>query len=95
MPPKVRVAKDMILSRAFSMARENGFDSITARSLADGLGCSTQPIFRVYENMEMLRQDLCRETQSYFVSQIVKEGRTLTEMGMSYIELAKKEEKVP
>lgn len=92
MPPKVRVGKDMILHKAFAMTRENGFDSITARSLADGLKCSTQPIFRVYENMEMLRQDLCREIQSYFVAQVTKTAKTVTEMGMSYVELAKQEE---
>ncbi len=92
MPPKVRVAKDMILNKAFAMTRENGFGSITARSLADGLECSTQPIFRVYENMEMLRQDLCRMVQHYFAEQVTQVGKSLTEMGMAYIELARKEE---
>lgn len=92
MPPKIRVAKEMILNQAFAMTRENGFDSVTARSLADGLNCSTQPIFRVYENMEMLRQDLCRQTQNFFVDHVMKSGKTIPEMGLAYIKLAKKEE---
>ncbi len=92
MPPKVRVAKDMILNKAFTMTRENGFESVTARSLAEGLECSTQPIFRVYENMEMLRQDLCRKTQAYFAEHVVKTAQTIPKMGMAYIELARKEE---
>ncbi len=94
MPPKVRVGKEKILDKAFAMTKENGFECITARSLADGLNCSTQPIFRVYENMEMLRQDLCGEVQRYFVEHVVGAGKTYTEMGMSYIELARKEEKL-
>lgn len=92
MPPKVRVAKEMILNKAFAMTRDNGFGSITARSLADGLNCSTQPIFRVYENMEMLRQDLCRMVQRYFAEQVAQAGKNLTEMGMAYIGLARREE---
>jgi AcrR family transcriptional regulator len=107
MPPKVRIAKDMILDKAFSMTRENGFDSVTARGLADVLGCSTQPIFRVYETMEMLRQDLCGKAQEFFASYISEylsdsakggAGKSKTEgepkflnMGITYIELAKRE----
>jgi len=107
MPPKVRIAKDMILDKAFSMTRENGFDSVTARGLADVLGCSTQPIFRVYETMEMLRQDLCGKAQEFFASYISEylsdsatgvTDKSKTEgepkflnMGITYIELAKRE----
>ena len=102
MPPKVKVAKDMILDKAFAMTRENGFESVTARGLADGLGCSTQPIFRVYENMEMLKQDLCKMTQAFFADYMYrkqaakgnrkkKQEPAFLAMGLSYVELARQE----
>lgn len=96
----------MILEQAFLMARENGFESVTARGLAEKLNCSTQPIFRVYENMEMLRLDLCLKSQEFFTAAMqdyamkqAKEtkskkdkGRSVfLKMGMAYITLAKEE----
>ena len=43
-----------ILNTAFEMTREEGFVNVTARKVAAKAGCSTQPIFRVYKNMEEL-----------------------------------------
>ena len=56
MPPKERVSRVMVLDAAFEMTRECGFENVTARKLAQRLGSSTQPIFRAYENMEMLQE---------------------------------------
>lgn len=58
MPPQVKVSKEYIKSEAFQMTRESGFEAVTARKLAERLNCSTQPIFRVYANMEELKVDL-------------------------------------
>ena len=58
MPPKERVSKVMVLDAAYDMTRECGFENVTARKLAERLGSSTQPIFRAYENMDMLKEDL-------------------------------------
>ena len=35
----------------FALARAEGIENVTARKLAAQIGCSTQPIFRVYANM--------------------------------------------
>ena len=48
------VTIDMILDTSFALTREEGFFNITARKVAAKVGCSTQPIFRVYKNMEEL-----------------------------------------
>ena len=45
-----------ILDTTFELAREAGAGSVTARNVAAKAGCSTQPIFRVFRNME----DLCQ-----------------------------------
>ena len=94
MPPKEKVSKAKIEDTAFEMTREYGFSSVTARKLADRLGCSTQPIFRSYENMEELRCDLFYMSIDYFLTQMLaKKNRNPAYMGLalSYVEFAKSE----
>lgn len=52
MPPKVKYTKDEIIWAALDLAREGGIRSVTARGLAERLGCSVKPIFGLFENME-------------------------------------------
>lgn len=54
MARKESITIDRILDTAFAMTREEGFANVTARKVAAKAGCSTQPIFRVYKNMEEL-----------------------------------------
>lgn len=95
MPPKEKVSKAQIQNMAFNMTREYGFESVTARKLAEQLGCSTQPIFRAYENMDELRCDVFYMSADFFAEQMLKK-KSKTQplyltMGMAYIDLAVKE----
>ncbi len=54
MPPKSRIEREEILSRAFEIARREGFESLTARGLAAALGCSTQPIYDAFADRKAL-----------------------------------------
>ena len=56
----------MILDTAFEMTREEGFINVTARKVAAKAGCSTQPIFRVYKNMEELWEAVYGRAIAYF-----------------------------
>lgn len=95
MPPQVKVSKERILSTAFEMVRENGFESVTARKLAERLECSTQPIFRVYENMDGLKRDLffmgTEMFSEYILSNRKESEPTYLSLGMAYIEIARRE----
>lgn len=95
MPPKEKVSKVKVQDTAFEMTREYGFKEVTARKLAVRLECSTQPIFRAYENMDELRADLFFMSSEYFNEYILrKKSRTnpryLT-IALAYIDLAKNE----
>lgn len=95
MPPRERVSKEQVLNTAFAMTRENGFEELTARKLAEQLNSSTQPIFRAYDNMDMLKRDLFFKSADFFSEYMLSKKATnqpqyLT-MGMAYIELAKRE----
>ena len=94
MPPKEKVSKARVSDTAFEMTREYGFSEVTARKLAERLGCSTQPIFRAYENMDELRCDLFYMSVEFFLQNMLeKRGRTPAYMGLalSYIEFAQNE----
>ena len=94
MPPKEKVSKARVSETAFEMTREYGFSEVTARKLAQQLGCSTQPIFRAYENMDELRCDLFYMSVEFFLeNMLAKKGRTPAYMGLalSYIEFARTE----
>lgn len=58
MARKELITKSDIRAAAFEMARKLGVVEITARKLASYAGCSTQPIFRNYENMEDCLNDV-------------------------------------
>lgn len=95
MPPKEKVSRARVRDVAFEMTRESGFDAVTARKLAERIGCSTQPIFRAYENMEELKKDLFFMSAEFFSDYMLKK-RSRTQpayitMGMAYIELAVRE----
>ena len=57
MPPKAKVTREMILQTVFQITREQGFEAVNARSIAESLNCSTRPIFTCYENMEELKKE--------------------------------------
>ena len=56
MPPSVRFSRDAVLNAAYQLVRREGPDALNARAVARELGGSTQPIFRLFTNMDELRQ---------------------------------------
>lgn len=58
MPPKPRFTRDEIVEAALAIVSERGADALTARELADWLGCSTRPIFTTFEDMADLRREV-------------------------------------
>ncbi len=54
MPPKTRFRKEEIVDAAFAIAREKGFEEISARNVAKRLGSSVAPIYVNFANIEEL-----------------------------------------
>ncbi len=84
-----------ILETAFVMTREEGFQNVTARKVAAKAGCSTQPIFRVYKNMEELCVAVYDRAVEYFQEYLAKsESKSnvpFADLGMAYINFAMEE----
>ena len=96
MPPKVKVTKESIISAAVDMARIGGIDVINARSVAQALGVSTQPIFSNYSNMDELRADVLSYAERLYFEHTEREMSkneypAYKASGMAYIGFAKAE----
>lgn len=98
MPPKVKITREMILDAAFQIAREEGFESINARLIADRLHCSTQPIMYNFKTIEEIRQAVYQITDRYHSEYIAPKGRAgmspLLELGLNYIRFGAEEKKL-
>ncbi|MEG1847255.1 MAG: TetR/AcrR family transcriptional regulator [Lachnospiraceae bacterium] len=95
MSRKETITQQTILDAAFLMTSEEGFSNVTARRLAVKAGCSTQPIFRIYKNMEELHVDLYEKMIQYFESFYQafpkSESTPFVNLGLTYITFAQKE----
>lgn len=95
MARKESVTMQDILENAFEMTREEGFANVTARKVAAKAGCSTQPIFRVYRNMEELWGEVYKKAVLFFQDYYDLFPRTGTvpfsNLGMAYIAFAREE----
>jgi AcrR family transcriptional regulator len=70
MPPKAEITKEKVLDAAFEIVRAHGFEALTARSIAQKLKCSTQPIYSVYGNMVELKDDVYDKAVSFALARM-------------------------
>ena len=98
MPPKPIVSRDDVLNAAISLIREHGSQYVNARSIAGVLNCSTKPLFRVYKNMEELKDDMYAKAleyhSSFLKSNEVDENDVFLSVGANYIQFANKEKEL-
>lgn len=92
MARKEMITQSDLLHAAFEMAKEEGYENVTARKLAAKAGCSTQPIFRVYHGMEELGDDLFEMAAGYFEMFYGEFPKTydtpFVNLGLAYIRFA-------
>jgi AcrR family transcriptional regulator len=63
MTQKVSFTKEMIVKAAFSLTREQGWASVTARNVAQKLGSSTMPIYSSLKSMDEIEQKVRGEAE--------------------------------
>lgn len=92
------ITKDKILETAFELARVDGIESVTARKLAAQIGCSTQPIFRVYANMNELYTEIYERAidsfGDYYENFRSDVNIPFIHLGLAYINYAKEERRL-
>ncbi|MDD2972189.1 MAG: helix-turn-helix domain containing protein [Lachnospiraceae bacterium] len=98
MPRKETITRDMLIEAAFSLLQEEGIEQVTARKLAAKVGCSTQPIFRLYKSMEELQVELTDRMIAYFETYYEefteRDATPFVNLGLAYIHFAESEKNI-
>lgn len=71
MPPKVRISKEKILETSLKMIIDEGYQAVNIKSVAQKLGCSTQPVSWHFGNMDNFREELLNTAVLYANKKIV------------------------
>lgn len=92
MPPKAKVTKDMIIDAAFNVARESGMENINARTVAENLKCSTQPVMYHFETIEELKKAVYAKADRFHTEYLMSAKRPqegiMLGIGLNYIRFA-------
>ncbi|NBJ95913.1 TetR/AcrR family transcriptional regulator [bacterium 1xD8-48] len=95
MPAIAKVTKEMIIDAAFEIAREMGAENITARTVSQKLGCSTQPVLYHFKTIEDVRIAAHKKAGEFHIDYVTnlsgKYERPMLEVGMRYIQFAVEE----
>ena len=92
--PKQRITKEMILEVAFKLAREHGYEQVVVKSIAAEMGCSVQPIYSYFSNMDALKQAVVGAAMQFyngFIYSRVDNDRVLQSMARANVAFAKYE----
>ena len=95
MPPKTKITRDHIIEAAFQIARERGAESINARSVAERLGCSTQPVMYHFARIEELKRAVYTRLDWFHTEYLMNirnpEEGVMLGIGLNYIRFAVEE----
>ena len=94
MPARKKIEKENIIDTCLKITRREGIDALNARKVAKALGCSTQPLFYLYENMDEIKKEVLQEISKLFNQALLKSNYdqpVYKDIGVNYIRFAKDE----
>ena len=92
--PKQRITKEMVVDAAFEIARKDGIEKATVKTIAEKLGCSVQPIYSYCKNMDGLKNDVAEKARTFILAEVgktVDRNDLFRSTGHAYIQIAKNE----
>lgn len=93
MPAIIQLRKDVVINEALKLINEDGWDKLNARGLANKLGVSTKPLYRVFGSMEEISEDVCKEIYNVydnFISENIDNKNQLLSVCILYVEFSVK-----
>lgn len=93
--PKAKITKDMIVDAAFALTRERGIEKVNARTVAQKLGCSTQPVMYHFATIAEIKRAVYEKADWFHTEYLLnireaQEGPLLG-IGLNYIRFAMEE----
>ena len=94
MAPKNKFTKEEMVEAALRVVRANGIDALTAKTMADALGTSTQPIFTAFGSMDGIKKEVYAaaiRVYDRYTEAGLQEKIPFFGVGMQYIRFAREE----
>lgn len=92
MPPRGKITRDSIAEAAFRIARARGAECVNARSVAEELHCSTQPVLYHFATVEEVRQAAYHRADRFHSAYLMTipedAAEPMLEIGLNYIRFA-------
>lgn len=97
MPPRPVITREAVLDCAFELVRKEGIDALSARAIAQALGCSTQPVYSACGSMTEVRAEIEKRALRAFTQHFAPSTGPeppLLQLGLATLRLAKSEPKL-
>lgn len=90
MPPKIKITREMIIGAGFDLVRECGIESVSARTVAERLKCSTQPVLYSFKTVEEIKRAVYLKADEFHTEYLmnVRDENVLLGIGLNYIRFA-------
>ena len=88
MPPKVRITKEMVTDASVEIIRKDGHENLNARTIAEYLNCSTQPVMYNYKTVDSIREAADVVADAYHTAFIMPketDGDPMLALGLNYV----------
>lgn len=88
MPPKVKITKKMVEEASFEVIRASGHENLNARTIAEYLKCSTQPVLYSFKTVDEIREAAYKLADDYHTSFIMPkedDKNPMLALGMNYV----------
>lgn len=94
MPPKVRITKEMVENASFEVIRASGHENLNARTIAEYLKCSTQPVLYSFKTVDEIREAAYKLADDYhtaFIMQKETDKNPMLALGLNYVRFGHEE----
>lgn len=94
MPPKVKITKKMVEEASFEVIRAGGHENLNARTIAEYLGCSTQPVLYTFKTVNEIREaayELADRYHTEFIMPKETDENPMLALGLNYVRFGHEE----
>lgn len=93
--PKAKISREMVVDAAFEITRREGIENVNARSVAEQLGCSTQPVMYHFAKIEDMKLAVFEKADLYHSDYLMNiqnpEEGIMLGIGLNYVRFAIRE----
>ena len=94
MPPKVKITKKMVEEASLEVIRSSGYENLNARTIAEYLKCSTQPVLYSFKTVDEIREAAYRLADDYHTAFIMPKDtdkNPMLALGLNYVRFGHEE----